>query len=86
MRSYLSGPSAGPLHTVVWSSRSRRRHVKGAGWLWLLIAAAGGLTWAWAAAPWIGILATTGAAAITALAVYGLVAARREMRRRAAAR
>lgn len=85
MRAYLRAPSFGPVRTVLWSSRSHR-HVKGAGWLYLVIAATGGITWAWIAAPWIGILATVAAVAIVAVTVYGLLAAHAETDRRRRAR
>lgn len=85
MRIYVSGPHIGPVRTVVWSS-GHRRHVRGAGWLYLLIAACGGITWAYIAALWIGVLVSVILALVIALAVYGIVAARREMRQRAAAK
>jgi hypothetical protein len=86
VRAYIRGPSFGPVRTTLWSSRSHRRHVKGAGWLYLVIFAAGGITWAWIAAVWLGILVTIAAALIVALAVYGLLAAHAEMDRRRRAR
>lgn len=80
------GPSFGPVRTTLWSSGSHRRRPAGAGWLYLLIAAAGGITWAWIAALWLGILVTVLAAVIVALAVYGLLAAHAETDRRRRAR
>jgi fatty acid desaturase len=64
----------------------RRRRVAGAGWLYLIIFAAGGVTWAWIAALWLGVLITVLAALIVFLAVYGLLAAHAETDRRRRAR
>lgn len=86
MRAYVRGPSLGPVRTTLWSSGHRRRHVKGAGWLYLAILLCGGITWAWIAAPWIGVLVSVLVLAAVVLALYGIVAARRETRERAKGR
>lgn len=71
----------GPVHTVLWSSG--HRHVKGAGWLYLAILLCGGITWAYIAALWIGVLVSVLVLAAIVLALYGIVAAHRETRKRA---
>jgi 4-amino-4-deoxy-L-arabinose transferase-like glycosyltransferase len=77
------------VHTVLASSGHRRRHVKGAGWLYALIFLVGGITWAWIEAPtWVRILLVVIAFAVivlAALALLGTVIQRREARERAKA-
>jgi hypothetical protein len=85
MRVFVAGPHVGPVHTVLWSSGHHRR-VKGAGWLYLLIALCGGVAWAFIAAPWIGVLVSAAVLGAIVLALYGVVAAHRQTRERMKAR
>lgn len=83
MRIDVSGPHLGPVRTTLWSWASRRGHRRPApyrGWTWLYFIAVGGTAWAYTEALWLGILVTVLAAALAALALYGIVSAYRKTR------
>jgi len=88
MRVILDGPRFGPLRTILWSWPPRRRarparlprhaaprRARRRWWPQALAAllVIGGISKAYDAHLWLGILVTVLAAAITALGVYGMI-------------